>query len=566
MTDVCNEPTAKVDLAETMERPRRPAAVYSTNVSRIRIVCYVGLVSGIVLRLLQFLANRSLSQDEAMLALNIIHRSFSGLFHQLDFLQGAPQGFLILQKLAVILLGNSEYSLRVVPFICGSLALVLIVPLARETVRPMAVLLAVAFFAVSDPLINWTVYDKQYAVDVLMAVVVLWVGLRSANRPQRGLEIVLFSVSGVAAVWLSHPSVFVLAGVSTALVVGSLIERDWRRVLVISAASGPWVLSFGVFVLTSLHELGDLQSAIGGGAGGHLSSGSSGSSKLTSLKEDFGQFRYVSGVPHVLEHGGNDVGQLIFAIALSFCAVGLFTLTGKKLEKQIALLAPLVFMLIAWGVHKYPLFGRTQLFLVPSFVLLLAQGATSAILKPRCVSARAGSAACTALVLVAMAAPALKHIAHPRRFEDMKPVLNYLGDHQLRGDTVYVYYTGQYQLRYYLECGCAGPGFQRARKAGLWQTRPGLGGFDEFAPALNSVSPQLIIAPFRGRNPQPYVVDLDAFRGRKRVWVLLSSLEDNRRAFLLRQLNERGTTRMSFSVGSGKNAVGVYLYDMTQHG
>ena len=54
----------------------------------------------------------------------------------------------------------------------------------------------------------------------------------------------------------------------------------------------------------------------------------------------------------------------------------------------------------------------------------------------------------------------------------------------------------------------------------------------------------------------------DALRGRKRVWFLLSSLEDNRREFLLRELNRRGTQRAALKVGSGKEAVAVYLYDL----
>jgi 4-amino-4-deoxy-L-arabinose transferase-like glycosyltransferase len=567
VADIPHERAAEAELADATGRRERLALLSSTTVSRItRAACYVGVLTGIVLRLLQFLANRSLSQDEAMLALNIMHRSFSGLLHQLDFLQGAPQGFLILQKLAVTLLGSSEYSLRIVPFICGSLALVLILPLARETVRPIAVPLAVVFFAFSDPLINWTVYDKQYAVDVLMAVAVLWVGLRLVNRPQRAFEAVLFSVLGVAAIWLSHPSVFVLAGVSAALVVGALTERDWRRVLMISALCSPWLLSFGVFALTSLDELGTLQSEIGGGLGTYAGSGPPGSSTFTSLRGGFGQFRYVSGIPHVLEQGSTDLGLLIFLIAVAFCALGLFSLPGRRLEKQVAILAPLVLSLIAWSLDKYPLLGRTQLFLIPSFVLLLAEGMAFAATKPQRAWLKAAGASCSVVVTVAVVAPTLAHVTKPRRFEDLKPVLNYFAARQLPGDTTYVFYTAQYQLRYYMECGCAGSPFENARKAGLWPMRRGRGGSDEFAPALLSVPPRLIVAPFRGRDPQPYVVDFDALHGRKRVWMLFSSLEDDRRTFLLRQLNARGTPLMHFSVGRGKNAVAVYLYDMTHRG
>src|SRR5690606_12042987 len=57
------------------------------------------VVLGIVLRLRQYFANRSLWVDEASLALNIINRSFGGLTQPLDYNQGAPVGFLFIEKL-----------------------------------------------------------------------------------------------------------------------------------------------------------------------------------------------------------------------------------------------------------------------------------------------------------------------------------------------------------------------------------------------------------------------------------------------------------------------------------
>jgi hypothetical protein len=159
--------------------------------------------------------------------------------------------------------------------------------------------------------------------------------------------------------------------------------------------------------------------------------------------------------------------------------------------------------------------------------------------------------------------PSLGHATHPRRFEDLRPVLAYLASNERSGDSLYVYYTAQYQLRYYLECGCAGRAVEYARDSGRWPYRPGPGGPGEFAPALLSVPPRFIVAPFRGRDPLPYVSDFEAFRDRRRVWFFLSSLEDPRRAFLLAELDKRGVRRAAFVVGRGKDAAAVYRYDMT---
>ena len=59
----------------------------------VRWFVWGAIAWGIVLRLVPYLVNRSLWLDESMLALNIIHRSFAGLWAPLDFNQGAPLDF-----------------------------------------------------------------------------------------------------------------------------------------------------------------------------------------------------------------------------------------------------------------------------------------------------------------------------------------------------------------------------------------------------------------------------------------------------------------------------------------
>ncbi len=87
------------------------------------IVCVGLLLIGVLLRVLRYFANRPLWLDEAALANNIRERTFAGLTRPLDWGQGAPIGFLWLEKSVCNLLGTSEYSLRLVPLIAGLLCL-----------------------------------------------------------------------------------------------------------------------------------------------------------------------------------------------------------------------------------------------------------------------------------------------------------------------------------------------------------------------------------------------------------------------------------------------------------
>lgn len=223
--------------------------------------------------------------------------------------------------------------------------------------------------------------------------------------------------------------------------------------------------------------------------------------------------------------------------------------------------APLVFMVIAWGLDQYPILGRTQLFLVPSFVLGLSEGIVFSWTRTSSVVLRGVAAAFGAGVVFAIGVSGLGHVAN-RHIEDMKPVLDYIAPRERPGDTVYVFYTGQYQVRYYLECRCAGRAFRKLQSRHPWPRRIGPGGPEEFASALLSVPPDFVVPLYRGRDVTRYVPSLDALRGRKRAWFVLSSLEDARLRYLLTQLDRRGRRLAVYRVGKGKNAAGAYLYDL----
>jgi hypothetical protein len=77
------------------------------------------ILVGVALRLVEYFHNRSIWWDEAMLALNVLHRTSGQLWRPLDYDQGAPIGFLLLERAAVDTLGQSELALRLVPLAAG---------------------------------------------------------------------------------------------------------------------------------------------------------------------------------------------------------------------------------------------------------------------------------------------------------------------------------------------------------------------------------------------------------------------------------------------------------------
>jgi uncharacterized membrane protein len=178
--------------------------------------------TGALLRLLQFFSGRSLWYDEALLALNVVHRSFQELFRPLDYHQGAPIGFLLLEKLSTQLAGKGELALRAIPLLAGLISLFVFHEVARLYLSPKAVPIAFILFSLSRSLVYYSSEAKQYSTDVLVTLVLLQVVFKLSKDPPSRQR--LFEASGVGAlaIWFSHPASFMLAGAATVLVITSL--------------------------------------------------------------------------------------------------------------------------------------------------------------------------------------------------------------------------------------------------------------------------------------------------------------------------------------------------------
>ena len=77
------------------------------------------LVLGIILRITEFVNNRSLWFDEANVANQILAINFIDIFNPLSTNLGYPISFIFIEKLFVNILGTSEYAFRLFPLLCG---------------------------------------------------------------------------------------------------------------------------------------------------------------------------------------------------------------------------------------------------------------------------------------------------------------------------------------------------------------------------------------------------------------------------------------------------------------
>jgi hypothetical protein len=211
---------------------------------------------GLGLRLVHYWRDPSMWHDEAALVLNVLGKGFGEMFGPLLWSEAAPPLFLWVERAAVLLLGDGTRALRLVPFLASCAALGLLVPLARGLLAPRAVPWAVLLFACSDRLLWHCCETKPYAVDVLAAVGLPLLYLRTRAWPL-GWRLGLFTALAPAVIFLSFPGGFLYGG----LLVGLLVEV--RRRAPARTAAATWVryavLVLAVFAAFTLLVLGPVR-------------------------------------------------------------------------------------------------------------------------------------------------------------------------------------------------------------------------------------------------------------------------------------------------------------------
>jgi len=488
------------------------------------------ILIGAAFRLSQYVANRSLSRDEAALALNIIHRSFVGLTQPLDYNQGAPLGFLFVQKLLTVLFGNRDYVLRIFPFICGLSSIWVMYELAKRLlVERVAVFAAVLLFAVSDRLIYYASEAKQYSSDVLICLVLLLAIVCCLDRNLSRRDCALLAVLGAAATWVSHPALFILAGTGCALSAHFIWRRNWRSILLIGCVAGFWLVNFIVLYFVALREL-SANDALLASWNGHRSF-----MPLPPWQEwqwFVDTFRGVLNDPIGLARS-----SAIFLTSAIFLGIGVISLFLRRWQLGLMLLLPILLTLIASALHKYPFANRLLLFIVPIVLLMVAE-AVGRIYSLFVILRLPQMGLPLALMVLTPLAyrpsyEAWRHLRAPRFVEEIKPMMAYLSAHRRENDAVYINYDAAPAYLYY-------------------------SAFYELAN----------VSFVQGSNRQSsnnYFRELSSMRGRSRVWILLSHVwqygngvtEDT---LILEYLDQIGKRLDQLSAPGSQQ---LYLYDLS---
>ncbi|MGB3340565.1 MAG: glycosyltransferase family 39 protein [bacterium] len=483
-------------------------------------ISFLIILVGIILRLAQYIFNRSLTEGEAALALNIIQRSYAQLLKPLDYVQAAPVGFLLLQKFVSNLFGTNEYALRLFPLIAGIGALFLFYEIAKKTLSKQSLIIGLILFAVGDHLIYFTSEVKQYSSDVLVALLLIWLAIFVFNKKFDTRYVLLFGFIGGLCLWFSHPALFVLGAGLVTMYLYVLRKRSYSKIPTLVFATIFGLGSFIINYIVTLNDLSQSETLMTFWQNSFMPL------PPTSLA-DFKWFGYV-----FLRTFKFPVGLSPYELFLAVLAFfwGCFLMYKYKTRYLLLIILPICLALLASGLGRYPFEGRLLLFLTPFMILIIAQGISDIQLKLKSRSNFLG----LALVFILLVQPVLLagyRLIRPRAPEELRSTLDYVEANWQKEDMIYVYYASlnaflYYQNRY---------DFQNQYVCGIES---------------------------RSRWTK-YYLDLSRLKGNKRVWFVFSHIATghgvDEKRLIKSYLDLLGEQLAAFQAPGSA----AYLYDMT---
>ena len=515
-------------------QPQADAEGRSLGGLALRAAPWVIIILGISLRLMQYSHDRSLFLDEAFIAKNITDKSYSELLRSLEFDQRAPAAFLLAVKASCLTIGPSDLVLRLTPLAAGIAAMGIFYLMARGFVDRPAALLATLFFALADTQIFYSSDLKQYSLDVLVVICILWAFAGYQRRPLTPARALGLGLLGAVALWCSFPATIMLAGVGACVGIRELAGRRWSQVAWLIVVALLWAIGFGAVYFFQLRYFESNPSWKEMWANDFM--------PLPLWRDHWIKWLY-ERIKQFLTLG---VGLKYGGLALLAFLIGLWGFWKQNRFKLFLLISPLLVAIVISALRIYPFGGRVCLYFAPPMALLMAEGI--------CFLHRSIPGACrwvaTAMAVllliypVEMAASAMHGNLYGNRMffgyklEETKPLMRYIQQHWQPGDLVYLYGQSNVAFEHYAERF----GFQPED-------------------SVRGIETGMM-------NPQWSEIreDLEKLRGRKRVWVFFSHITpvDNgvdELVLYLNFLDDMGHRLDQLDMPSNCNAA-LYLYDL----
>jgi hypothetical protein len=327
------------------------------------------LLVGVIARVVRYALCFPLWEDECFLSANYLEGGYLDMLRPLNYHTVCPLLFSWVQLSVIKALGFSEYSLRLFPFACNLASLILFWRLASRLLRGTTLVLAVALFAASYPVMRYAAEAKPYACDLMVSLMLISLVVRWLQQTEETRWLWALAAFAPLAVGLSYPAVFVGGGLS--LVAAARLCKNSSRGGWIAWAAYDLSLagSFFLLFLVSIQPKLDAQ----------LSTMSTyWLDAFPPISEPLKLLPWLvevhSGSMLAYPIGGPNYGS---ALTLLCCLLGGAVFWRRRQFMPIGMtLAPLALNFAAAAMRRYP-YGehmRMTLYMAPMFCMLAAAG------------------------------------------------------------------------------------------------------------------------------------------------------------------------------------------------
>ena len=389
------------------------------------------LAFGIALYLRQYLANLALYTDEVLVYFDITGLPVSNFLHQpLPFFQAAPFGFLVIEKLFVCLLGTGEQILRFFPFVSGVASLWLFFRMAQIYLKGEFVIFALLTFIFTPTLVCYSSQVKPYSTDVFFVLLSYVVITQCCLKELDWDKTIIMAWLGAIIIWFSFPVIFVLLGIALVFLFDAWAKKDPPKFLMLGFISLYWLLSYILCYKIVLYNFTQVTETPQ-----FLLSWQEGCISLTGNNNWLYVFIKIFNDPV-------GIPPLSSLLAVVIFLIGGYAFFRADKKSYFFLTYPLLFVLLASMLYKYPCQGRLVLFLVPIFLIIIVKGIETFSLK------MGRYKTITAFLLIGILfghsfLSTTKNLTDPGSLEpyrnsEIRPVIFYFKKHLLPGDILFV--------------------------------------------------------------------------------------------------------------------------------
>ncbi|MHB1313764.1 MAG: glycosyltransferase family 39 protein [Gemmatimonadaceae bacterium] len=319
------------------------------------VVAWLAVLAGAAARLWALSQRGSPWLDEASLALNVMTRAFGALARPLDWGQAAPVGFLWVERVVASHADAPIAWLRLVPFAAGVTLPLLLWHLGRRGRGTGAGAIAAVTAAGSLLALRYSTEAKPYASDAAVTAALLLVALRLREAPEEQGRWWALAAAAVLAVFVSIPSVFVIAAIVLVFASDATVRRSRHALRIGVPALAASTLLFAVFWFLAYRP---------SAASAHLRD--YWAPVMLDLRADDRVLRVVRVLMELTWIPLRWTGSLLgAAVGTALWVAGLAIVGGRDRRHAALLAAPVVIAAVASMAGAYPLSDRLAFFAVP---------------------------------------------------------------------------------------------------------------------------------------------------------------------------------------------------------